>query len=669
MKEKHPYINVNNLKNYYDQTHYVPDDKKRDVAEFLHQNLPTDSNCIRILDAGIGSGKDFLIPLLEKIKENNKIKEIYLCGFDNSDSQLAKAVENIKGFVEKSKNLKIYYTIKKIDIEEIDDLLKEFNLNDSDKFDWINCQFLLHHTLNWRESLLKLVKVLKIGGKIIIAERCNDIELLDGNFKNLAKMQTHNHDSFHKFLYEYFKLKSKIFLWNPEIRATDYSALIEFLSPYFELTQKHFQWQYPISLEEIKKWIKNKVYTHFWIGLNEEGERIINNFLDGVKNQEEITLYDGYNVSILTYNKEFKNFGYLNTKLISDYINPNLITFSKSNFDIYDLSKNFIDLCVTHDIMIPRKTLFFSINIWDLINDTWYPYIPLIVNKTAFDIAKIDFKCLINYIFYLIYTRKVGFSMTQFLFMELKKKPKFIKVKLAEKFDVKLKMEYNKIEEIEFYLPEVNINSAIEESCSKICNNEIYSLIQNRLLHLRSETYFLKIDPELVTELGKNWEFDIDFKTNEWVETLKKEVLYIFQLKDEQLNLLAKSLFGLYLFFVRYKEELIYIPSVSLVEETQDDLKEIGFGGIILCENMVKTQEWVNDLGKMRLEIFHFIAHLFFSRIGIVNWSKKEKDTLVRHALRSAVAAIMSRNMSHNIGSHVLNYLSNPEELDKLWVI
>lgn len=39
------------------------------------------------------------------------------------------------------------------------------------------------------------------------------------------------------------------------------------------------------------------------------------------------------------------------------------------------------------------------------------------------------------------------------------------------------------------------------------------------------------------------------------------------------------------------------------------------------------------------------------------------------YALRSAVAAIMARNMSHNIGSHVLNYLSNPEELDKLWVI
>jgi hypothetical protein len=41
----------------------------------------------------------------------------------------------------------------------------------------------------------------------------------------------------------------------------------------------------------------------------------------------------------------------------------------------------------------------------------------------------------------------------------------------------------------------------------------------------------------------------------------------------------------------------------------------------------------------------------------------------IMQSLRSAVAAIMSRNMSHNIGSHVLNYLSNPEELDSLWII
>ena len=54
-----------------------------------------------------------------------------------------------------------------------------------------------------------------------------------------------------------------------------------------------------------------------------------------------------------------------------------------------------------------------------------------------------------------------------------------------------------------------------------------------------------------------------------------------------------------------------------------------------------------------------------FSELYIYRFLK----SIQSHALRSAVAAIMARNMSHNIGSHVLNYLSNPEELDNLWII
>ena len=45
-----------------------------------------------------------------------------------------------------------------------------------------------------------------------------------------------------------------------------------------------------------------------------------------------------------------------------------------------------------------------------------------------------------------------------------------------------------------------------------------------------------------------------------------------------------------------------------------------------------------------------------------------EHEEALKHALCSAVSAIMSRNMSHNIGSHVLNYLSDPEVLDEIWV-
>lgn len=45
------------------------------------------------------------------------------------------------------------------------------------------------------------------------------------------------------------------------------------------------------------------------------------------------------------------------------------------------------------------------------------------------------------------------------------------------------------------------------------------------------------------------------------------------------------------------------------------------------------------------------------------------KKIALNYALRSAISAIMARNMSHNIGSHVLSYLSNPDELENLWIL
>lgn len=70
-----------------------------------------------------------------------------------------------------------------------------------------------------------------------------------------------------------------------------------------------------------------------------------------------------------------------------------------------------------------------------------------------------------------------------------------------------------------------------------------------------------------------------------------------------------------------------------------------------------------NEFQKLRNILSNFILVLDYLSETEYNLENK------KHALRSAVGAIMARNMSHNIGSHVLNYLSNPEELDKLWII
>ncbi len=78
---------------------------------------------------------------------------------------------------------------------------------------------------------------------------------------------------------------------------------------------------------------------------------------------------------------------------------------------------------------------------------------------------------------------------------------------------------------------------------------------------------------------------------------------------------------------------------------------------------------WGKEDTKVDEDMIDTFASIITKSDGIYDWVEEGKLTMRQHALRSAVAAIMARNMSHNIGSHVLNYLSNPEELDKIWVI
>lgn len=65
------------------------------------------------------------------------------------------------------------------------------------------------------------------------------------------------------------------------------------------------------------------------------------------------------------------------------------------------------------------------------------------------------------------------------------------------------------------------------------------------------------------------------------------------------------------------------------------------------------TKEW-SDLKKLRNHQERFFEFIMLIKSIYV---RKLDDQRIREAIRSAKAAIMSRNMSHNIGSHVMSYL------------
>jgi hypothetical protein len=68
---------------------------------------------------------------------------------------------------------------------------------------------------------------------------------------------------------------------------------------------------------------------------------------------------------------------------------------------------------------------------------------------------------------------------------------------------------------------------------------------------------------------------------------------------------------------------------------------------------------------KKIVAMWKFRWDLLFSHLAdYTNDLQRIKESIFKHALRSAVAAIMSRNMSHNIGSHILFYLKMEKIID-----
>jgi len=111
-----------------------------------------------------------------------------------------------------------------------------------------------------------------------------------------------------------------------------------------------------------------------------------------------------------------------------------------------------------------------------------------------------------------------------------------------------------------------------------------------------------------------------------------------------------------YYFWVKlaYPEEwkvLLYLPGVIAKE----------FKGVPLGVN-IGLKEMVP------LEVLLFLKKavlLFFTRASIDYFEEVARGETKKHGRRAAVAAIMGRNMSHNIGSHVLANVVKMESLDK----
>lgn len=111
---------------------------------------------------------------------------------------------------------------------------------------------------------------------------------------------------------------------------------------------------------------------------------------------------------------------------------------------------------------------------------------------------------------------------------------------------------------------------------------------------------------------------------------------------------------GFYEFLCHYKHHYHEISNIylfpSLLFKKEKSNRHISSGGVILvCKGRINK----NVLMKIAV-----ISNLCYREIGNKNWAKVCNN----EAIKSAVSAIMSRNMSHNLGSHYLYYTKSQLE-------
>ena len=161
-KAKHVYLEKS-AHSAYSKTHHFPTEKKDEFAKYICEHIIQEKSeqCrkLRILDAGIGTGNDILVPFIKNINRLYPDLMIEIVGFDNSYSMLMAGeqslFQNLKKldgkleFIKKKHEIKWINKNTKLNVFNFD-IEKEILFFENNEFDIVFSFFFLHHFTKWR---------------------------------------------------------------------------------------------------------------------------------------------------------------------------------------------------------------------------------------------------------------------------------------------------------------------------------------------------------------------------------------------------------------------------------------------------------------------------------------------------------------------------------------
>jgi len=692
----------NNDKDYI-QTRGAKTEVFEDLISAIYDKINKESNnVIKILILGVYNGNNDLFPLIKLLKNSNKSFEIWIIDDSIVIESTVNNLINEFSFVKNSdellsENITIKYL--KEDIESFPNyIFKQIN-----SFDIVIAFFVLNHLNNWQLSLDKIACIMKIGAKLYIPEFSNDL------IKAIENIKQNNEifkiiNNFHNERYKIFNTTFKNMLL-----GSDISFIKKYLINNFAIKSIK-KISYSIIENNINKRLSSETkHTPIFSGsetvLKKENEEIketysdnylkfinnfnsVNNINNEIKYEASIELFEFIKEKEIqhTYTDWGCNLIRINS-LLNYYLKLNENELNKNNIVKYE--EIILQLILSHQGIV-RNTNFISTLFWQPVEQTNYKHIKFDQNiNIASLISTRSFeKSFLNYLIHLIIFRSNDTNKTKretYSFAELileSGTPDVDWIFLAseeqsgDKFGVEL-ISNSENKYIVFQLPKkyLKVNFDFEIFFENLLNN-IIPITQKRYnnfigIELGNEIKKIENIQKIGIDLDEkiyNYEIINEDKSNR-IEILNdffsnEEVLDIFvdlrikKNKEDFINKLADRI-SRFAFLAHQSGASIYI--VNSIDNNY------GNGGLFFNEKhnsidiFIKQLKTDNSFTALRYRFLKDVVSIFTKSI-ILPQFKKNLDNLTKkiysHAIKAGLAAIMSRNGSHNIGSHILSALS-----------
>ncbi|MCB9266407.1 MAG: hypothetical protein H6558_15365 [Lewinellaceae bacterium] len=506
----------------------------------------------------------------------------------------------------------------------------------------------------------------------------------------------------------------KGFYWQPEIRMADYGVLKNHIMPLFEGIEKYDSplLEHKTTLRDIiTLWLKKQLISYFKIGVQPDDPKA-DEYLENFNKKtldNPLHLKKGFSFFLA---RKFRGLRLLEEGRIPNLrwaFDNHLNKIRKINDNKYEtLGKKAIDILASHDLFVPRATYYCAIIGWnENLEERDYP-IHLAVNGSQ-GIDKHIIKSKINAFGRYISNKGLDFTIDEFIFRNIKQKfpvtirilsahtppsPEFYSINISgltkdktkayifARFDFGDKGEINKLE---ILLPPLyDLGQEEHQKALKVAvtwdktKNFFEGIHLNRYDNdYRGINQFFiagrnftrlsinQANADLLSgEYGIQALFDSSYFAYE--EVYEKEGKLFFGLlgfeKEEQehkmqVRQLIITLYCIATFLLEGNtdEQVTFFPSGLIKVKDSDQIK--GLGGIILHEKWEPgLSPAIRGLIKKRDEGLAQTSNLLFSKANIANYVDKD---YIGKALKAAIAAIIARNGSHGLGSHVLPTVSH----------